>query len=177
MAWIRKKKVISPLQRLEMCFHPSLIGRFSSLCSAAAVYLAQTERISSLLYFLLFQRHKHALNQIEWMGVECLPLTTGREKVHQTRWQPFTSTLRHSSLINGRSIFRLPLMVRGRGLLCSDLSEGTDLKLVQRVLENELRCFSSLLHMVAVLPNKLRLNTELTTKGFKDIWQLGKLQF
>lgn len=30
-------------------------------------------------YFLPFQRHKHALNQIEWMEVEYLPMTTGRE--------------------------------------------------------------------------------------------------
>lgn len=44
----------------------------------------------------LFPAHPEAQTCFEsnWVnGGECLPMTTGREKVHQALWQPFTSTL------------------------------------------------------------------------------------
>lgn len=98
-------------------------------------------------------------------------------KVYQALWQLFTSALWQSSLINRQSIFRLALMARGRGILCLDLSDGRDLKVVHRVLERELKYFSSLWHRMVVLQNKLRLNTEQATVQYQEIWQLWKLKF
>lgn len=142
-----------------------------------------SRRQNGSVHFLL-QRHKHALNQIEWVvvvvveGEESLPMTTGREKVHQALWQPFTSTQRYSFLINRQSILRLPLMARGRGgkVLCLDLSERRDLKVVHRVLERELKYFSSLWQRMVVLQNKLRLSIERTAVQHQKIWQLWKTQ-
>lgn len=44
-----------------------------------------------------------------------------------------------------------------------------------RVLERDLKYFSSLWHRLVVLQNKLRLNTEQTTVQYQEIWQFCKL--
>ena len=66
--------------------------------------------------------------------------------------------------------------MRGGGGLCLDLSEGRDLKVVHRVLERELKYFSSLWQRMVVLQNKLRLSTERTAAQHQKIWQLWKTQ-
>lgn len=58
----------------------------------------------------------------------------------------------------------------GRGVCCWDLPAQRDLKVVNRVLEQDLKYFSSLWHRSVVLQNKLQQNTEHTTWQDRQIW-------
>ena len=154
-----QEKIVSMTWGGEKCFCPVHENVWMGGCCFSAVLSfisVPTERMSSLLFhFLLLPGAQTCFESDQMGGVECLPMTTGREKVHQALWQPFTSTLCSSSLINRESISRLLLMVRGEGALCLDQSERRDLKVAHRVLETALEHSSSRWHRLMGLQNKL----------------------